>query len=61
MSDVSEGGSLQAEIRRLAGAFRTGHFGERGKTDGLETRDREAIAGVNGIIDSIVAPLRLAA
>jgi methyl-accepting chemotaxis protein len=61
LTDVPEDCRLQLEIKRLAAAFRAGRFGERGRADGFDARDREAIDGFNEIIDSIVAPLRLAA
>ena len=60
-ADVQEIGRLQLEIGRLLEAFRAGHFGERGRTGGLDAREREAIEGFNGMIDLIAAPLRLVA
>jgi methyl-accepting chemotaxis protein len=52
---------LQKEILRLVEAAREGRLSERGRVQRFQGKDRKLLEGVNSILDTIVAPLRLAA
>jgi len=52
--------ALNEEVRRLAEAMVAGKLDERGSLSGLSLQDAEAVRLINGMIDALVAPMRLA-
>jgi methyl-accepting chemotaxis protein len=60
-SDGRSDGRLQEEILRLVLAVQEGRLSERGRADLFKGNNREAIEGLNKILDAVVAPLNIAA
>ncbi len=56
-----ESGRLQLEILRLVQASQEGRLSERGKVEQFEGNSRKVVEGVNQMLDSIIAPLNVAA
>lgn len=53
--------ALNEEVYRLVGAITAGRLDERGETSGLSDDDARLVEAINGMLDTLVAPLRLAA
>ena len=60
ISDENSSLLFLQEILRLVNAFQEGRLSERGKASELKSVHREAIEGVNKILDSVSAPLHVA-
>ncbi|MEN6603983.1 MAG: methyl-accepting chemotaxis protein [Bryobacteraceae bacterium] len=52
---------LEAEILRVASAFEQGRLAERVHTDAFEGGERRIVDTLNGMLDSVVGPLKVAA
>jgi len=59
--DVPQRGRLEAEILRVASAFEQGRLAERVRADAFEGGERRIVDTLNGILDSVVGPLKVAA
>ncbi len=59
--DASEEIRVSKEIRRLVEAARDGRLTERGKADQFDGNYRELVEGINVLLDTLIAPLKVAA
>ncbi|MFP5229928.1 MAG: methyl-accepting chemotaxis protein [Acidobacteriota bacterium] len=53
--------ALQKELSRLADAAREGRLSERGQVDQFEGAYADIVRGVNGVLDEVIAPLKVSA
>ncbi len=59
--DNSEDARFAGELSRLAKAALDGQLRERGKTEEFQGRNRDLVAGINGMLDAVIGPLNVAA
>jgi methyl-accepting chemotaxis protein len=59
--DVPQKGRLETEILRVASAFEQGRLAERAHSDAFEGGERRIVDTLNGMLDSVVGPLKVAA
>ena len=59
--DNTEDARFAGELARLAKAALDGQLRERGKAEEFQGRNRDLMAGINGMLDAIVGPLNVAA
>jgi methyl-accepting chemotaxis protein len=54
------GNLFHEELQRLAAAIQAGRIGERGQTSLFDGEQRDLVQNINGMLDTLTAPLRVA-